>query len=79
MGVSDEAKNVIPLRFIRKIKNKNFSPLVNSIRGHTVYFSDYKLLVASGPYLKNTMNYSTATTLFSFTPDVKLINVKIPT
>jgi hypothetical protein len=37
MGVSDEAKNVIPLKFLRKIKNKNFSPLVNSIRGHTVY------------------------------------------
>jgi hypothetical protein len=36
MGVSDEAKNVIPLKFLRKIKNKNFSPLVNSIRGHTV-------------------------------------------
>jgi hypothetical protein len=38
MGVSDEAKNVIPLKFLRKIKNKNFFPLVNSIRGHTVYF-----------------------------------------
>jgi hypothetical protein len=37
MGVSDEAKNVIPLKFLRKIKNKNFFPLVNSIRGHTVY------------------------------------------
>jgi hypothetical protein len=36
MGVSDEAKNVIPLKFLRKIKNKNFCPLVNSIRGHTV-------------------------------------------
>jgi hypothetical protein len=36
MGVSDEAKNVIPLKFLRKIKNKNFFPLVNSIRGHTV-------------------------------------------
>jgi hypothetical protein len=36
MGVSDEAKNVIPLKFFRKIKNKNFFPLVNSIRGHTV-------------------------------------------
>jgi hypothetical protein len=37
MGVSDEAKNVIPLMFLRKIKNIFFSPLVNSIRGHTVY------------------------------------------
>jgi hypothetical protein len=37
MGVSDEAKNVIPLKFLRKIKNKNFFPLVNSIRGRTVY------------------------------------------
>jgi hypothetical protein len=37
MGVSDEAKNVIPLKFLRKIKNKNCFPLVNSIRGHTVY------------------------------------------
>jgi hypothetical protein len=36
MGVSDEAKNVIPLKFLRKIKNTNFFPLVNSIRGHTV-------------------------------------------
>jgi hypothetical protein len=36
MGVSDEAKNVIPLKFLRKIKNKKFVPLVNSIRGHTV-------------------------------------------
>jgi hypothetical protein len=34
--------------------------------------------VASGPYLKNTTNYSPAMT-FSFTPDAKLINVKIPT
>jgi hypothetical protein len=38
MGVSDEAKNVIPLKFLRKIKNKIFFPLVNSIRGHTVYW-----------------------------------------
>jgi hypothetical protein len=37
IGVSDEAKNVIPLKFLRKIKNKIFFPLVNSIRGHTVY------------------------------------------
>jgi hypothetical protein len=36
MGVSDEAKNVIPLKFLGKIKNKIFFPLVNSIRGHTV-------------------------------------------
>jgi hypothetical protein len=38
MGVSDEAKNVIPLKFLRKIKNIFFFPLVNSIRGHTVYW-----------------------------------------
>jgi hypothetical protein len=38
MGVSDEAKNVIPLKFLRKIKNKIFFPLVNSIRGPTVHF-----------------------------------------
>jgi hypothetical protein len=37
MGVSDQAKNVIPLKLLRKITNKNFSPLVNSIRGHSVY------------------------------------------
>jgi hypothetical protein len=37
MAVSDEAKNVIPLKFLRKIKNKNCFLLVNSIRGHTVY------------------------------------------
>jgi hypothetical protein len=43
MGVSDEAKNVISLKFLRKIKNQNFFPLVNSIRGRTVY-----LLVAYG-------------------------------
>jgi hypothetical protein len=36
MGVSDEAKNVIPLKFLRKIKNKKKFLLVNSIRGHTV-------------------------------------------
>jgi hypothetical protein len=36
MGVSDIAKNVIPLKFLRKIKNKFFFPLVNPIRGHTV-------------------------------------------
>jgi hypothetical protein len=36
MGVSDEAKNVIPLKFLRKIKNF-FFPRANSIRGHTVY------------------------------------------
>jgi hypothetical protein len=43
MGVSDEAKNVIPLKFLRKIKNKFFFPLVNSIRGHTVYL--FKLVM----------------------------------
>jgi hypothetical protein len=37
MGVSDEAKNVIPVKFLRKIKNKKNFSLVNSIRGHTVY------------------------------------------
>jgi DNA-binding IscR family transcriptional regulator len=37
MGVLNEAKNVIPLKFLRKIKNKLKNPLVNSIRGHTVY------------------------------------------
>jgi hypothetical protein len=37
MGVSDEGKNVIPLKFVRKIKI--FFPLVNSIRGHTVDIS----------------------------------------
>jgi hypothetical protein len=37
MGVSNEAKNVIPLKFLRQIQNKYFFPLVNSIRGHTVY------------------------------------------
>jgi hypothetical protein len=45
MGVSDEAKNVIPLKFLRKIKNKNFCPLVNSIRGHTVYRQNFFLAV----------------------------------
>jgi hypothetical protein len=34
MGVSNEAKNIIPLKFLRK--TKNFFPLVNPIRGHTV-------------------------------------------
>jgi hypothetical protein len=33
MGLSDEAKNVIPLKFLRTIKNKKKFPLVNSIRG----------------------------------------------
>jgi hypothetical protein len=37
MGVSNEAKNVISLKLLRKIKNKNVFPLVKSIRGHTVY------------------------------------------
>jgi hypothetical protein len=37
MRVSDEAKkNVIPLKFLRKIKNNVFFSLVNSIQGHTV-------------------------------------------
>jgi hypothetical protein len=36
MGISNEAKNVIPLKFLRKIKKKKF-PLVNPIWGHTVY------------------------------------------
>jgi hypothetical protein len=31
MGVSDEAKNVICLKFLRKNKNKNVFPFVNSI------------------------------------------------
>jgi hypothetical protein len=45
MGVSDEAKNVIPLKFLRKIKNKFFFPLGNSIRGHTVYRQKFFLAV----------------------------------
>jgi hypothetical protein len=44
MGVSDEAKNVIPLKFLRKIKNKFFFPLINSIRGHTVYIFLFVLI-----------------------------------
>jgi hypothetical protein len=39
MGVSDEAKKVIPLKFLGKIKNKKMFSLVNSIRGHTVYIN----------------------------------------
>jgi hypothetical protein len=35
MGVSNEAKNVIPLKFLRKLKNF-FFPLVNSIQGYKV-------------------------------------------
>jgi hypothetical protein len=35
MGISNEAKNVIPLKFLRKINF--FFPLVNPIWGHTVY------------------------------------------
>jgi hypothetical protein len=38
MEVSNEAKNVIPLKFLRKIENKKCFLLVNSIRGHTVYY-----------------------------------------
>jgi hypothetical protein len=41
MGVSDEAKNVIPLKFLRKIKNKIFFPLVNSII-YILYISKLK-------------------------------------
>jgi hypothetical protein len=44
MGVSDEAKNVIPLKFLRKI-NFFFFHFVNSIRGHTVYQCDRALYV----------------------------------
>jgi hypothetical protein len=43
MGVLDEAKNVIPLKFLRKIKNNFFFPLVNSIRGHTVYIKQSRV------------------------------------
>jgi hypothetical protein len=42
MGVSDEAKNVIPLKFLRKIKYNFFFPFVNSIRGHTVCYFIFK-------------------------------------
>jgi ribosomal protein S25 len=42
MGVSKEAKNVIAVKFLRKIKNKNVFPLVNSIRRHTVYCSVFR-------------------------------------
>jgi hypothetical protein len=42
MGVSNEAKNVIPLKFLRKIKNNFFFPLVNSIRAHTVYVPTFE-------------------------------------
>jgi hypothetical protein len=60
MGVSDEAKNVIPLKFLRKIKNKNFFPLVNSIRGHTVYITVL-------PYLMGGHDlFLTLDTLFDF-------------
>jgi hypothetical protein len=52
MGVSDEAKNVIPLKFLRKIKNKNFFPLVNSIRGHTVYYYQPMRTTESGSQVK---------------------------
>jgi hypothetical protein len=43
MVVSNEAKNVIPLKFLRKVKNKKKFPLVNAIRGHTVqlYISEF--------------------------------------
>jgi hypothetical protein len=36
MEVSNEAKNVIPLKLLRKIKNIKILPLVNPIRGHAV-------------------------------------------
>jgi hypothetical protein len=38
VGVSNEAKNVISLNFLRIMRNKNVLPLVNSTQGHTVYF-----------------------------------------
>jgi hypothetical protein len=44
MGVSDEVKNVIPLKFLRKIKKICFPP-VNSIRGRTGYQCDRALYV----------------------------------
>jgi hypothetical protein len=44
MGVSDQAKNIIPLKFLGKIKNKKMFSLVNSIRGHTVYIREGKRL-----------------------------------
>jgi hypothetical protein len=53
MGVSDEAKNVIPLKFLRKIKNF-FFPLVNSIRGHTLYVININLLFLQCPRIGET-------------------------
>jgi hypothetical protein len=44
MGVSNEAKNVIPLKFLRKIENTIFFPLVNSIRERTVYYATLQTL-----------------------------------
>jgi hypothetical protein len=48
MGISDEAKNVIPLKFLRKIKNKNCFPLVNSIREHTYCITKYRVIHERG-------------------------------
>jgi hypothetical protein len=43
VGVSGEARRVVPLKFLRKMENV-FFPLVDSIRGHTVYFFYFDLL-----------------------------------
>jgi hypothetical protein len=42
MGVLDEAKNVIPVKFLRKII---FFSLINPFRGHTVYIRRFSLLL----------------------------------
>jgi hypothetical protein len=61
MGVSNEAKNVIPLKFLRNIKNKNVFPLLNSIRGHTVYcfllFKNRKIFVFSSLFFSFLVNW----------------------
>jgi hypothetical protein len=44
VSISNEAKNVIPLKFLRKIQNTFFFPLVNSIRVHTVYIFLFVLI-----------------------------------
>jgi hypothetical protein len=69
MGVSDEAKNVIPLKFLRKIKNKNFFPLVNSIRGHTVdrYIVYSNLLTATLVKLNHKMTKTKTLRASTFT------------
>jgi hypothetical protein len=54
MGVSDEAKNVIPLKFLRKIKNQKCFPLVNSIQGHTV--DDFRLRAEYCHWFLNTFD-----------------------